>query len=417
MSEERKHALLSPSAAHRWVPCPASIILGQDIPNRSSSFAEEGTRAHALAESMLTNGAVDFVPDADMVRHATTYVDFINSIPGDRLIEHALNLTPITGEEDAHGTADAIIYDAASDTLWIIDLKYGQGVAVDAAENLQLMIYAMAALVELDPIYSFSPQTTVNLAIVQPRLYDEARVWTTTIEALETEAGRVASAADTVFEALKGDIMLYPIAGEKQCLFCPAKFSCPALEAATDDVNLPAADPAMFENIGDDDKVLAKALAETAKVQTSDALAAAMAKVELVEMRCKAIRDEVQRRLMAGTPVAGFKLVLGRPGNRAWFKEEVAAKVFKDYRIKKDDMYEQKLISPTAAEKLFKKDKPNLWAKLMEHISRADGKPAVAPISDERPEYLPPAASFEMLDTQEADEQRKILENLGLETA
>ena len=422
MSDNKKHALLSPSSAHRWVPCPASILMSEGIPNTTSSYAEEGTRAHALAESMLTNGSVDFAPDHEMVSYVSIYTDFVSSIPGDRLIEHSLNLTPITGEADAQGTADAIIYDTVSDTLWIIDLKYGQGVQVDAVDNLQLMIYGMAALVELDPIYGFQQATKINLAIVQPRVSDAALVWSTTVERLEIEAERVSKAADTIFDAQAAGAELVPCAGEKQCRFCPAKYNpitdtlCPALEAETETVNLPAANPSVFENVTDDESLL-EALTLTAQAQPSGVLAAAMAKVALVEMRCKVIRDEAHRRLMEASPVTGFKLVLGRPGNRAWFKKEVVAKVFKDYRVKKDEAYDLELISPAVAEKRFKKEKPKLWEKLNECISRADGKPTVVPATDERPEWLPPVATFEQLEAQEAEEQRKILENLGLETA
>ena len=54
-------------------------------------------------------------------------------------------------------------------------------------------------------------------------------------------------------------------------------------------------------------------------------------------------------------------------------------------RLKKNEMYDQKLISPTTAEKLLKKKKPTEWASLQEVISRADGKPpSVAPVTDKR---------------------------------
>lgn len=48
-----KHALLSPSSAHRWCNCPGSVALTKDLPNVSSPYAEEGTRAHRLAELAL----------------------------------------------------------------------------------------------------------------------------------------------------------------------------------------------------------------------------------------------------------------------------------------------------------------------------------------------------------------------------
>jgi len=46
----RAHARLSPSAAERWLTCPASVKVGEALPKPPTSrFAEEGTRAHALS--------------------------------------------------------------------------------------------------------------------------------------------------------------------------------------------------------------------------------------------------------------------------------------------------------------------------------------------------------------------------------
>lgn len=42
-----KHALLSPSAAHRWMNCTAAPLLERDVEDKGSTFAEEGTLAHA----------------------------------------------------------------------------------------------------------------------------------------------------------------------------------------------------------------------------------------------------------------------------------------------------------------------------------------------------------------------------------
>ena len=47
------HALLSPSAAHRWLNCTAAPRLEADVPDTGSSFAEEGTLAHAYCAKKL----------------------------------------------------------------------------------------------------------------------------------------------------------------------------------------------------------------------------------------------------------------------------------------------------------------------------------------------------------------------------
>ena len=49
-----KHARCSASAAHRWINCPGSVALSDQCPDPgSSSYADEGTVAHELAELKL----------------------------------------------------------------------------------------------------------------------------------------------------------------------------------------------------------------------------------------------------------------------------------------------------------------------------------------------------------------------------
>ena len=48
-----QHALLSPSSSERWLHCPRSARLCEDMADTTSSFASEGTEAHALCEHLL----------------------------------------------------------------------------------------------------------------------------------------------------------------------------------------------------------------------------------------------------------------------------------------------------------------------------------------------------------------------------
>ena len=47
------HALLSPSASHRWIECPPSVRLTEFMEDKSSAYADEGTLAHSIAENKL----------------------------------------------------------------------------------------------------------------------------------------------------------------------------------------------------------------------------------------------------------------------------------------------------------------------------------------------------------------------------
>jgi hypothetical protein len=161
--------------------------------------------------------------------------------------------------------------------------------------------------------------------------------------------------------------------GEKQCRFCKAKSTCPALRAEVTDIVGGAA-------------TLEEFMPEVPDMQTGDNyLSMAMAKVGLVEDWCKGVRAEVERRLLAGQKIDGFKLVEGRKGNRKWANEAEVEALFKSFRLRGDDMYDRSLISPTKAEKLFKNN-PKRWEKVEALTSRSDGKPSVAFASDKRSE-------------------------------
>ena len=50
----QKHAELSPSKSSRWIACPGSIALSREAPpQETSSYAQEGTAQHTVAENCL----------------------------------------------------------------------------------------------------------------------------------------------------------------------------------------------------------------------------------------------------------------------------------------------------------------------------------------------------------------------------
>ena len=49
------HARFSPSAADRYIHCPPSLLLGEEVgpEDTSSDYSREGTEAHSLGEFLL----------------------------------------------------------------------------------------------------------------------------------------------------------------------------------------------------------------------------------------------------------------------------------------------------------------------------------------------------------------------------
>lgn len=380
------HAVLSPSSASRWMACPGSVALCLDLPDTSSEFADEGTDAHELASIVLagSGAAKDHlgrvlgkgnVVGLEMANAVQTYVDYVRdlvvSTGGQLLIEQRLPIGHLTGEPGAHGTSDAVVL--TDDELIVADLKYGRGVAVDAEGNPQLQIYALAALQEYEALADFK---TVRVAIHQPRL-NAVSEWAQPVEALRAFGERVAQAAAATRQP---DAPLQP--GEAQCKFCKAKATCPALAS-----RVQAEIGASFEDLTTFDKATTQSWVNRREQMTPDALGTALAAVDLIETWCKAIRAEVEARLLAGQAVPGFKLVQGKKGNRAWSDKEEAEALLKAMRVKHDQMYDYSLISPTTAEKLAKAEVigPRQWPKVAALITQSEGKPSVAPESDKRP--------------------------------
>ncbi|MCV3150482.1 DUF2800 domain-containing protein [Enterococcus faecalis] len=179
------HALLGASSAHRWLVCPPLARLEEKIKDRGSSFAEEGTAAHELAElclakrfKLLTAKAVNSrlklfketnsYYDPSMEDYVSLYCDLVeervNQYENASVeLEQRVDFTKWVPE--GFGTSDVVVL--SDKTIEIIDLKYGKGVPVDAYLNPQLMLYALGAVDKYDIIYEFE---TVRMTIIQPRL-------------------------------------------------------------------------------------------------------------------------------------------------------------------------------------------------------------------------------------------------------
>jgi hypothetical protein len=397
------HAKLSPSGASRWSRCPASVQRSEGIADSGSKYADEGTAAHFLASHCLENGTEphdhlgltiglfvhpesdsefqkfieDASPDvmeqcdlrteyevddemADEVKKYTDLVrDLVKSTNGTLFVEQRLPIDHITGEEGATGTSDTVIVTPSE--LIVIDLKYGAGEPVDAQDNEQLIMYGLGALIS-QPRKQYVGEAVYTMA--------ETEGWS---KFLTERASRT---------QLPNPVA---IPGKKQCRWCRAAGQC-----KEQDDWVQAQVGVQFEDLTKE---------VVADVANNDALTLGekMKAVEMVEDWCKQVRAAVERNLLSGVEVEGFKLVEGKRGARQWNNADEVEGVLKSMRLKVEEMYDMKLISPTTAEKVLK-ETPKRWQRLQAYIVQREGQPSVAPVTDKRPAIEIKPVSFDDFD-------------------
>jgi hypothetical protein len=415
------HSYWSASKFESIMLCPGKIVLEDGAPDNTNAYAAEGTAAHqvltwALQEDRPASAYIGrqihlnaagkpcelvdghapeytFEVDGEMAEHVQVCIDYVTDLRGDDGVVFAdirVNYSTYLDvvEDTAWGTADVII--ARGDELMVVDFKYGREVEVDAERNPQMSLYGLGALQAYQGLVADFER--VRMAISQPRVKRAPSEWDCSVEELETWGRSTARSA--VASCITASAILSPDQGgmagneweatflrpaEKACKFCKAKATCPALRAeVAETYSAKAATPEEFAD-----------LVPLTPSSHSDEfwLAACLTKVDLIEDWCKAVRAETERRLLAGEPVPGFKLVQGKKGNRAWSKPADVEALFKSMRLKESEMYDFKLISPASAEKLAKAKVigPRQWPKVQELITQSDGKAHVAPASDSRP--------------------------------
>ncbi|MGV8846402.1 DUF2800 domain-containing protein [Tessaracoccus sp.] len=236
-----EHARLSPSAAERWLSCPASVLLSTQYPHGSSVWADEGTTAHTMGELKAQLYLLD-LPEPqrrravtklalhrqyvtsqgydleEMEEHTDAYVEHLAVLlqeePAALFLEQRLQ----TGIPMCWGTGDAILVSPLR--IRVVDLKYGKGIMVGAYENPQLMLYGVGALERYGDVVGDIEE--VSVTIFQPRL---EHVSTFSLPAADLVAWRD-SLLPVAAEALQPGAHFGP--SEKACRFCPAAGDCRA---------------------------------------------------------------------------------------------------------------------------------------------------------------------------------------------
>jgi hypothetical protein len=370
---QREHALCSPSAAHRWIRCPASVILSAgDPPRPGGPAAERGTRAHEAAQLALETGFTvsELVErrryaetDPTWIAAVQSYVDYVLYVGASGYKLDVEQRVTVGGY--VSGTPDLVAHSDPTGFggLIVVDLKTGRN-EVHACENEQLMLYAAGAATALKA----ADDERVTLTIVQPFL-GPPRSWSTTAgECRKLAVEAVGAAAYIHDKVARGETVTKATPGD-WCTYCPAAHKCPALAKDFDDVSLEA-----------------MALTVDAAPPVSPALGDVLRKHRRVLQYIEAVREAAKAEAWAGRPPAGWKLVQGA-SRREWSPEADEQTVARTLAGVAVEPYRRELLSVAQAEKAMgKRQFADVCADM---VTVRHNAPSLVPESDKRPAYTP----------------------------
>ena len=378
VNEDLGHSKLGASSMERWSNCPGSVALCATMPKTSSAYAEEGTLAHDIAASFLTDKALKSDNyDQEMIDAVMIYVNFVRETwagipphPENKImIEKGFRLTEI--HPALWGTCDCIIYAGATKTLYVFDYKHGAGIPVSPENNLQLMYNGIGALLSMKV-----PVAKVVLGIVQPRYsVDEA------VKCVELDTISLLDFTSDLLDAVKRtEETDAPTVSGSHCKFCSAKPICPALRREAE-----VAVKAQFS-------------VEKLDAMNPEVVSDLLSKLDVIEDWVKGVREFAYSQAKNGVTIPGYKLVAKR-ATRKWIDENAASKKL-EYAVSQSVMRElvtdPELKSVAQVEKIIGADMAKrLFPELVVAVSSGD---TLVPTSDKREAINQTRAASDLFD-------------------
>jgi len=363
-----KHAKRSPSATERWLNCPGSLDLSKDIPRKESSYAQEGTAAHAVAEQALRSGKTAYLvsEDQETAFHVQQYIDDIELHRSKFrvLAEHTERRINHAEIPDFGGTQDHMMLyeDDGKLVVHVWDYKHGVGHIVDAEENLQALSYF--AIIQSH--YEFIDISEFRITIVQPRTFAEEKIkfWACGPE-------RVAQHIAAIYQTIENPNVFK--AGD-WCGWCPALSICPTVRKHTLEIA-----QMEFDEIRNDIDLLI----ELERV--------APAVKKLLAQVPYALLDAYRKK-----PIEGYKAIQTAT-HRRWKSPEAVVAELTKIGLAEETIYEpRKLRSPAQIEGELAKDQKGLIKPLYE---QPPGSYKVVPNSSRgKPVDLTNVSEFEVIE-------------------
>jgi len=325
--------------------CPGSIILEEQCPEQTTSkYAAEGTAAHEIAALCLkrTENADNYLGETvevgdekfkvtiDMAENIQVYLDAIHAdmdadgVPYSELkVEHTFALKYI--HKDLFGTMDAY-YTSPFGKLRVYDLKYGKGTYVEAADNSQLLTYALGAWDETD-----RAAREIESVIVQPRYTGEEPVR----RALYTPDDLARFIQALTVAVKRVEVRDQTLQTGPWCKFCNGISICKAKKSEIFDV------------------VPVKEKLPEPSLMAIDRIVKVLKLSETISDWAATVRAHAESLAKTGVTIPGYKLV-AKKGHRRWTDEIAVENAFEAQYG--ESIYEKKLKSPAKLEKIVGKD-------------------------------------------------------------
>jgi len=350
------------STAKRVMACPGSVALCAAMPPKpSNAYADEGTLLHTAIARLLTEEVPELLgmtyegvvlTEELMEQKLIPAYQMMDAVDPNQEMEYDVEVEVSFGDliPEVFGSADLV--GRLGNTAVILDWKFGDGLAVDAEENPQLMFYAAAAMRTPTAKWAFDGAKEIALMIGQPTA-GGLKQWVTTperIRAFEQDLICAVAASE------KKDAKL--VAGE-HCRWCAAKPVCPKMTGAVD-----------------------RALKVQLEALDAEHINAYLKNADLLEQWIKDLRALAFTMMEKGVSLPDWKLVQKR-ALRKWRDESAAAKKLLSMGVV--PYKPQELVSPAQAERLLKPRKLTLPDDLA--VAESSGV-TFAERSDPRPEVL-----------------------------
>ena len=401
-----KHALLSASAASRWLTCTAAPRFEEGLPESTSTYAAEGSLAHAIAElkalkkftlmtgrtysTRLNKLKKDPLYDPEMDKTTDLYLE--------HLTEQAMlyDSTPTVAVEvrvdfseyvpEGFGTCDCVMI--CGDTLSITDYKHGKGVPVAATGNPQMRLYALGALKRYAAVFGDTIKQ-VRMSIDQPRLNSYSTDLITVDELLDW-GNSIKPIAQKAFSGL-GEF----VPGE-HCRFCRGKAQCRAranANSALEDFKgcVPAATIQPGEFVPQVHSYITPNGNEVHPLLTDAEVGDLLIRGQHLIQWYKDLEEYATKRLMDGKPIEGWKLVAGR-SVRTFTDQDAAIQAVIAAGYDEALVYDRKPKTLSELEKLM--GKAEFAEKIGSFVVKPLGKPTLALATDKREAYNPAASDF-----------------------